>query len=338
MNESQLSDVSHPTTLISVKGFLLNPATFGSVFMMHSMAESGAMVQAIGESQNISGIWHDDPQVYGYVAGPGSILSVLTGSSMIHHSNAGIDSFGPTVGPISASRIAAAAGGALRTTQTDSGATDGTNLSATSMRDQDGTDYFGPGGISAPFDLKVGRIAARKWGVGAPIDPPTNFAGAAAGGGSLANGVYYLKIATGDELNPPATVSAASAEIGPFTCGGGNNKLNLTWTPNPANTTGKVTLYITNPGGGPGNEVKAVNVSDTGSNTLSVFPSANLTPLTVGDLFSTAFTFDGSSDINNGGVTFTTDDAHTPGTGITNAVAYLKIISNGHTYYIPLAQ
>ncbi len=119
---------------------------------------------------------------------------------------------------------------------------------ATSMRDADGTDYFGPG-VAAVFDMRAGRLAASLWGIQVPIPAPTSVAGSASSGGSIPNGTYYAKIASGNEL-ALQPVSAGSNETSGIVLSGGNNSIALTWTPAPSNSTGVVTIYLgTTPGG-----------------------------------------------------------------------------------------
>jgi Pectate lyase superfamily protein len=302
-NESQLSDLSNPTALCAVKGFqdTNDSATLGSIFCMHAMAESGAIVQQIGTLENITGVWHDDPQVFGYNASREGITKPAV-AGFVHHSNQGVDTLGPAVGPISAYLMTASAGGSFRGAVPDP-TIDISNTSANFMIDADGSFYLGPGGSLAPFDILTHRLAAGKYGVAAPVAAPTGLNVTAQAGGTIPDGNYYVVVAAGDRNNSPNAVSAASVEFGPVTLGGGNNTLRCTWTPSPTNPTTKYSIYV---GTTPGGENKCQNVTSNGGPVdLTSMPVPNQVPQSAGNLLADEFIIEGDGWKHNFGTAFT---------------------------------
>jgi hypothetical protein len=277
MIESQLADLAHPTPLIFVKGTVGgHSATIGSIFLLHCLSH-GAMVQTNDLNYGfINGVWSDDPSVIQKVF---DLNDVVVGG-LVCHTNAGIDTVGSITGPAQGYQYGNAQAGGFRTFRSDGVAYTGTGPTATSMRDADGTDYFGAG-VDATFDLSSGRTATATQGLSAAVLPPTSFAAVSAGGGTLADGTYYLRISSGDLLNTNIC-SAASTEISVVLSNGGTNAISCTWVEAVNNSTGKNTIFI---GTTPGGENKAKNVN-TSSNTITSMPVSNFTPPTVGTLLA----------------------------------------------------
>jgi hypothetical protein len=341
MVECSLADLAHPTPMIYGEGTANNTLTIGNVFLLQTESHGAAVQVSDPAFVNIDGVWADDPSVTQRVQ---DLDSFIIGG-LVSHTNAGLDSIGPVVGPSASYAYGNPTSGSWRTFVSGGGVEDPT---ATSMRDNDGTDYFGPG-VTSVFDMRAGRLDASLWGIQVPIPPPTSVAGAPSAGGSIPNGTYYVKIASGDEINLQP-VSAGSNETSGITLSGSNHSIALTWVPAPSNSTGKVTIYV---GTTPGGENVATHVNDTGSTTLTTYPIPNYSPLTVGTLLGTAFSFDGAATVQPGGIKFSTVDGFGNGSAGTNVttttkgtgtgpttpqtvVDYLKVTVGGNVRWIPL--
>lgn len=282
VNNSQLADVAHPTPLVSVKGTGNHTASIGSIFFLQSLSHMDCYVLGINGQENIAGIWADTPQDAAYSCTDDGFPG--ENYSMIKHSNFGLDVYGPFQGPLNY-RNDNADGGPFRTF-IPNGTT--TLLSATSMRDNDGTDFYGPGGEDNPFDLATHRTDVGEWSLSVPVHAPTMFTAMAAAGGSIPDGTWFLCVAAGDRNNSPFTVSECSSEA-TVVLGGGNNTIDMTWVDVPINSGNKYTVYI-----GPtmGGENKAQNYNAGSPQSLNTMPAPNQTPQTASTLLADVWSVD----------------------------------------------
>lgn len=280
MIESQAADVAHHTPLVSAEGIDgAHTASIGSIFFLHSLSHSTCYVQGINGHENIAGIWSDSPHNVAYACNANSVPAI--GSSLIHHTNGGLDFIAPAGGP-ARSAITDADGGSIRTFIPDGKNSD--TLAATSMIDSDGRRYLGAGGTEG-FDLSEGRHGANTWDVSVPVEAPATVAAKVSAGGTFPDGTYYVRVAAGDRNSAPFTTSAASSET-KVTLGQGNHSIALTWNTVAMNPGQKYTIYL---GTAPAMENKAISCTCAGGATLTAMPGSNQIPSRVGNLLTPEF-------------------------------------------------